>query len=325
MPNEHRPILSHCRLIEKIGEDRLGVVYRAVDTRLRRPAAVKLFTRTDHSDSASRKSFLREARIAASLNHPNIVTVYQVGEVEADANIRLETGSVSLPTGTPYIVMELVEGETLDDIARRGTRLSDTDLVDIAIQIARGLQEAHSRGIVHRDLKPASVVLTLAGQAKILDFGLGRTAASGVDPSQDIFAFGMIVRELASGEIPSGLEAIVRRCLENDPADRYADTGELVRALEAVQESIIGRVMGRAKTPRRILFLGVLAFAAIAVAIGAWKWGVFSSTGAPSPSRPPSIAVLPMSNESSDPEDTAHVADGIGRAVVEKLRRIVAM
>ena len=225
-------VVSHYRIVEKIGEGGMGLVFRAEDITLRRPVALKVLSETAAAGGGAMARLLREARSAAALNHPNICTIYEVHESD-DAS---------------FIAMELVEGETLHDLLDRAGPLPFGRLLDMAVDVADGLAEAHARRIVHRDLKPQNIMVTRQGRVKILDFGLAipsppaaahdaevstsRTRSSGgqaiaggaraggpqgtlpymspeqalgkeVDARSDIFSFGTVLYEMATGRCPS--------------------------------------------------------------------------------------------------------------------------
>jgi serine/threonine-protein kinase len=225
LPVESAPArIAHFRILGKLGQGGMGVVYRAEDEQLRRTIALKLLP-DPSGDEEKKQRFLREARSAAAITHPNVAVVHQIGEVE----------------GRIYIAMELVEGENLRARLDRG-RLDVATARELAVQIARGLSAAHDKGIVHRDLKPENVMITPAGLVKILDFGLAKPEvarrASGpteaalaktetlvtsdegrvmgtpeymspeqalgeaVDVRSDVFSFGIVLYEMLAGVRP---------------------------------------------------------------------------------------------------------------------------
>jgi len=173
MSEPSRTVLSHYRIIDKIGEGGWGVVWRAEDITLKRPVALKFLSHKRHAIEEYRVRFLREARLAAALNHPCLCTIYEVAEVGAGDLKALPSGE-PLPPCTPYIAMEFLAGRTLAEELRRQRALDIDDLLRIAALIVDGLVAAHARNIVHRDLKPGNVMLMPDGRVKILDFGLAK-------------------------------------------------------------------------------------------------------------------------------------------------------
>jgi Tol biopolymer transport system component/tRNA A-37 threonylcarbamoyl transferase component Bud32 len=158
--------ISHYEVLETLGEGGMGTVYRAVDTRLRRPVAIKLLRREGAPSAEGRKRFVQEARAASALNHPHIITIYDIGEED----------------GASFIAMEYVAGRSLADVIERN-RIGLGDALKYAIQIADALAAAHAAGIVHRDLKPGNLVVSDKGSIKVLDFGLAKlTEATRAEP-----------------------------------------------------------------------------------------------------------------------------------------------
>jgi serine/threonine protein kinase/Tol biopolymer transport system component len=216
--------LLHFDITAKLGEGGMGAVYRATDTKLGREVAIKVLPEVFTLQPERLARFEREAKVLASLNHPNIAAIYEVGQAEG------ESGAIH------FLAMELAEGEDLSERLKRGA-IPTEEAIELAIQIANALETAHERGIVHRDLKPANVIITSDGQAKVLDFGLakaGDAPGGGVDishsptltaqmtqagtllgtaaymsPEQargeeadrrsDVWAFGLVLNEMLSG------------------------------------------------------------------------------------------------------------------------------
>ncbi|MFQ5702224.1 MAG: protein kinase [Acidobacteriota bacterium] len=249
--------LSHYRLLEKIGEGGMGVVFRALDTRLNRHVAIKVLHPLQTSDPKRKKQLIREARTAAALNHPSVCTIHEIGEVPR------AHAQPDIPADSPYVVMEFVRGESLHVRLERLGALPLQQLFDLALQVAEGLREAHAHRVIHRDLKPQNLLVTPEGRLKILDFGLaiamrpalsrressdeptiswdryeeGKVAGTVpyMSPEQalgkelgtrsDLFSFGSILYEMATGRKPF---------LDD------TNTGILAKILQSEPESILG-------------------------------------------------------------------------------------
>lgn len=210
--------ISHFKILQKLGAGGMGEVYLAQDTKLSRSVALKILPIEVSSDSERLRRFVQEAKTASALNHPNVAQIYEIGEAE----------------GMHFIAMERVEGETLQDRIA-GHPLNTVDLLEIAIQAADALREAHSKGIIHLDLKSSNIMIAQQGQVKVLDFGLAKLAAPAEEDSQlstfvktesgvvlgtvpymspeqalgkkvdarsDLFSFGDVLYEMAAGRLP---------------------------------------------------------------------------------------------------------------------------
>jgi serine/threonine protein kinase len=332
--------LSHFRITAKLGEGGMGEVWQAEDSKLGRDVAIKVLPAEFTDDPERLARFEREARVLASLNHPNIAGIHEVGE----------DGSVH------FLAMELAEGEDLEARLARGP-MPVEETIPVALQIAGALEEAHEKGIIHRDLKPQNIKLTSDGRAKVLDFGLAKaldpaTEASGAsqrlsdsptitlgatvagvilgtaaymspeqakglgaDKRSDIWAFGVVLTEMLTGErlfagetmpetlafvmsreidlealpasTPPRLRSLLERCLDRDPKSRLRDIGEARVALQRIEAGDVGSEPTSA-TPalsRKTPWLLLAAVALVAALGGAWLGRESSPEPTPGPLR----------------------------------------
>jgi serine/threonine-protein kinase len=265
--------ISHYRILEKLGEGGMGVVYLAEDLSLKRQVVLKFPASQAIGGDEEKARFLREARAAASLSHPNIATIHEISDHEEGM----------------FIVMEHIDGESLEEKVKRGP-LRLKDAVDIIAQAASGLKAAHEKGIVHRDIKSSNIMVTQGGRVKIMDFGLAKLAGDSkltregttlgtvsymspeqtrgeqVDQRTDIWSIGVVLYELISGQrpfkgdydqaviyailsedpepltairtgVPMELERIVSKLLSKEPAQRYQHSDEIPVDLRAIDLS----------------------------------------------------------------------------------------
>jgi serine/threonine-protein kinase len=262
------------RIVEQVGEGAMGVVYRARDPVLNRTVAIKVMSDSLARDDELRGRFLREAQAAGSLQHPNVITIYDFGEVD----------------GHLFIAMEFVVGSDLEDLLRNNAPLTVVQKIDLLIDILGGLAYAHKRGVVHRDVKPANIRVDEEGRARIMDFGIARLQSSTitrtglmvgtpaymapeqvgggvVSPQTDIFSAGAVMYELFTGRkpfegetlqsvfykivsqsppdftsvaprLPAALNSIVMRALAKDPGERYSTATEMASDLAEVRANV---------------------------------------------------------------------------------------
>ena len=276
MANHDLTEIGKYHIEDLVGEGAMGVVYRALDPVLNRHVAIKVMSDALARDEALRDRFLREARAAGSLQHPNVITIYDFGEVD----------------GHLYIAMEFVDGSDLDVVLRNGTPLSLDEKLSIMTDVLNGLGYAHRRGVVHRDIKPANVRIDEEGHARIMDFGIAhlnsamtkmtrtgmmlgtpnymapeQITGEEISPRTDIFAAGAVLYELLTNSrpfqadtlhavlykitsesppslssilpgLPSSLNDVVMRALAKDPARRYPTALEMANDLTRVRQTL---------------------------------------------------------------------------------------
>ncbi len=247
--------ISHYRITEKLGQGGMGVVYKAEDLHLGRAAALKFLSPAYLEDKEQRARFIKEARAAAALDHPNICTIYEAGEED----------------GLIFLAMAYIEGETITEKIRSGP-LDQAQAVDIAVQIADGLQEAHQNDIVHRDIKSSNIMVTSKGQVKILDFGIAKDLASAdsdktrqvlgtpaymspeqateerVDQRSDIWSLGVVLYQMLSAKLPFNGKfdaAIVYAVLHEEPVPLNDVAPDVAPGLDAVVRCALSKSRGR--------------------------------------------------------------------------------
>jgi TolB-like protein/tetratricopeptide (TPR) repeat protein len=351
--------ISHYRILEKLGEGGMGVVYKAEDTKLRRTVALKFLPSELTRDAEAKERFIQEAQAASSLDHNSICTVHEIGETD-DEQI--------------FIAMACYEGETLKNKIKRGPMDLD-EAIRVAIQVGEGLAKAHAQGIVHRDIKPANIIVTDDGVAKILDFGLAKLAgqvrltktsstlgtvaymspeqARGdeVDSRTDVWSLGVVLYEMIAGRLPfkgeheqammysilneeplplpslrpalsKDIQSVFGKALAKAPEERYQHINEMVADLKSCEKKLQAvKATPEAAQRRRLRkFLPYLvAGCGVLVALVIW-WRIHTPREKPITS----LAVLPFRNLSADPEQE-YFSDGMTEAIIKELSQIRAL
>jgi serine/threonine-protein kinase len=363
--------ILHYKILEKLGEGGMGVVYKAEDTRLDRTVAIKSLYRSVSVNPEERERFVIEAKAAAALNHPNIATIYAIEEADDPTTAGKEL----------FIVMEYIEGQELKDVAgaHRDAPFQIDVIIDYVTQIAEGLQAAHKKGIVHRDIKSSNIMITNEGKIKVMDFGLAKIGAgmhltkSGttlgtvsymspeqvrseeVDDRTDIWSFGVVLYEMLTGylpfkgdyeqaviysilneepapvsdlrpEVPEAFQLVIDKTLAKNRDQRYQNEQELLTDLKTLGAE--GSTTDRTQKPqkisikyapkKRMILIGGLAIIALIVILVVF---IFTSPESNSVASEKSIAVLPFSNLSTDPEQE-YFADGMAEEIINSLAQI---
>jgi eukaryotic-like serine/threonine-protein kinase len=350
------PKVSHYVLVSKIGSGGMGEVYLAEDTELNRKVALKFLSPHLCQDADCRARFKREAQAAAKLNHPNIVTVYEVSEFNR----------------RPFFAMEYVEGQPLSELIKHGDCPLDK-VTDLSLQICEGLQEAHKAGITHRDIKPANILVSQSGRAKLVDFGLASVAGADkltkedstlgtigymspeqtqgkpTDQRSDLFSFGVMLYEMVSckspfkadtpaatmnaiarqtpeplarykSNVPAELQRIVSKLLQKDPALRYQTAADVISDLKGLKASSQSLTQIPAKKRRtRYVVVGAAVLVILAVATYYFVKSDLFTGNKPTAERK-MLAVLPFENLGSP--DDEYFADGITDEITGKLAAI---
>jgi serine/threonine-protein kinase len=313
-PAKKSASIGRYKIIEELGRGGMGVVYKALDTKLKRTVALKFLPPDFMKDSEAKERFIQEAQAAAALDHPNICTVYEVDEEKDKA----------------FISMAYVEGQSLKDRIKSGA-LDIKEAVDIAVQVAEGLNEAHEKGIVHRDIKPANIMLTEKGKAKITDFGLAKLSwgadltktstimgtvaymspeqarGEDVDHKTDIWSLGAMLYEMLTGKRPfqkTHEQAVIHSILHEEPKPLSSLQPDIPKHIEQV-------VYKALEKDSDLRYQNVQEF----------MQNLKKILPITMPKVEKSIAVLPFVNMSADPEQE-YFCDGIAEELINALTQI---
>ena len=350
--------ILHYKIVEKLGEGGMGVVYLAEDTKLKRQVAIKFLPKQISADAEERKRFEIEAQAAAALNHPNITTIHAIEE----------SGD------TIFIVMEFIDGIELKEKIKAGTLPYD-ETVNTAIQMAEGLTAAHNKGIVHRDIKASNIMMKKDGNVKIMDFGLAKigkgsqvtklgttigtiaymspeqTRGESLDQRTDIWSFGVVLYEMLTGgqpfkgaydqaiiysilneqpeftNIPEPLSYILQKAIAKSPADRYQTAGDMLNDLKALRSDSGSRSLSKevpiakvSKNSKKNLWIGISAAIIIAAASIFYFLKSKNHVTAANGNSKQMIVVMPFQNLGS--QDDKYFADGVTDQITSKLSSI---
>ena len=314
--------ISHYKILEKLGEGGMGVVYEAQDTKLDRIVALKFLPKHLLCDSEAKSRFENEAKATSALNHPNICTIYEIDEVDGEC----------------FICMEYIEGKTLKELIKEKT-FSIEEVLKSAIQIAEGLNAAHKKDIVHRDIKSDNIMLTHDGLVKIMDFGLAKLKgvskltktgttlgtmqymspeqAQGmeVDQRSDIFSFGVVLYEMITGQLPFKSEheaAIIYSIINETPEPLVRYKANVPEGLQRIVDKMLEK--NRDERYQHVDEMNA--------DLKILKREFESKAEQPSTKKPqPSIAVLPFTNLSADKEQE-YFCDGMAEEIINALTQV---
>ncbi len=315
-------VINHYRIVEKIGAGGMGEVYLAEDEQLVRQVALKFLGTHMAASADCRERFQHEAQAAAKLNHPNIVTIYEVGEHQ----------------GRPYIAMEYIRGQSLREILARGP-LPPERTIEIVCQICHGLTTAHEGGIIHRDIKPANIIIDDKGRVRLLDFGLAKAQDSdlpsssestagtisymapelltggSITPASDIFSLGVVLYQMLTGTLPftGEYEATIIYAIVNTEPE------PLPKRLRDELPRIQG-IIDRALRKDRLERYQQMAELLVDLGQAAEKTGLPGVDSRPESAREASVAVLPFVDMSPE-KDQEYFCDGIAEELINALTR----